>query len=281
MPSSPKRSHAPRTPIWIALALFCSVASAATAQEPVPAPAWQRFAVARPPTEGKPTISLIIDDMGQGLSERAIALPAPLTLSWLPYSGHLPELIASGIAHGHEIMLHMPMEALGHTNPGPGTLRTWLPMEQNRAFLLAALDTVPHAVGLNQHEASVASLSVPLMDMVASELHARGMLFVDSVTIPHSVALSRAEAMGLPTAARDVFIDNDNDPAYIRAQLAEVEAIARRYGHVIAIGHPRPVTMDVLETYLPTLAERGFVLWPISATVAEEMRIQAASRRTP
>ena len=72
----------------------------------------------------------------------------------------------------------------------------------------------------------------------------------------------------MPSAARDVFIDNTADSAVIRAQLADIEAFALRHGYAIGIGHPRPHTLAALEEWLPTLAAKGFVLWPIAATVA-------------
>ncbi len=232
-------------------------------------PAWRRNAVAVPPSLGRPAISFVIDDMGlnRPQSDRAAALAGPLTLSWMPYARNLAEQVANGAAHGHETMLHMPMEPLGRTDPGPEALRSWLPAEVNLAHLRAALDLLPNAVGLNQHEGSVASLSVPLMDLVMAELQERGLIFLDSVTIPRSVAMRRAQAAPIPAVARDVFLDNAPDPAAIRAQLAQTEAIARRTGLAIAICHPRQTTMDVMERYLPTLAARGFVQWPITAAV--------------
>jgi polysaccharide deacetylase 2 family uncharacterized protein YibQ len=244
-------------------------------------PAWRRLGVPAAAADGRPTIAIMIDDMGvnRAQSDRAVRLPAPLTLSWMPYAVNVTEQATIGAAHGHETMLHMNMEPLGRTDPGPDALRTWLPAATNLGYLRRALDRVPGAVGLNQHEGSVASLSVPLMDLVMGELKARGLLFVDSLTIPHSVALGRAEAAGLAAVPRDVFLDNSPEPNAIRAQLAAMEAIARRTGHVIAIGHPRQTTVDVLAAYLPTVAARGFVLWPVSATVAALDSVQVAQRR--
>jgi hypothetical protein len=239
--------------------------------------------VAAPPADGKPTISFIIDDVGVNLvqSGRAIVLPGPLTLSFLPYAPRLSAQVAAGASRGHEIMLHMPMEAIGRMDPGPNTLRTWLPPQTNLAYLRQSLDAVPTAVALNQHEGSVASLSVPLMDMVMGELKGRGMAFLDSITIPHSVALGRARAAGLPCLKRDIFLDNDANVAAIRARLADTEAIARRSGYAVAIGHPRPLTMDVMAQYLPQLAARGFVLWPLTATISAENSIQLSDAPRP
>jgi hypothetical protein len=236
-----------------------------------PAPQnWRHLAAVTPPANGRPTISILIDDMGlnRPQSARAVDLPAAVTLSYMPYAQDVTAQATAAAARGHEIMLHMNMEPLGHTDPGPDALRTWLPAATNRQYLRTALDRLPMAVGLNQHEGSVASLSTPLMDIVMGELRARGLLFIDSLTIPHSVALDRAHAWGIAARGRDLFLDNSPDPGAIRAELAAVEAIARHDGHAIAIGHPRQTTMDVLSAWLPAEAQRGFVLWPVSATVA-------------
>lgn len=235
-------------------------------------PAWRRNAIAPPMTDGRPAITIVIDDMGwmHPLTERMAALPGPLTLSWFPFAPRLPEQVAAGMARGHETMLHMPMQAGSNSTAqtGPDPLRVDLPAEVNLARLKAALEAVPNIVGLNNHMGTVATRDPALMDIVASETRDRGLLFLDSITIPHSVALSRAEAAGVPAAGRDVFIDWRNDPKTISTQLGEIESMARRHGHCIAIGHPRPNTAAALEAWLPTLKDKGFALWPMSATIA-------------
>jgi polysaccharide deacetylase 2 family uncharacterized protein YibQ len=235
-------------------------------------PPWRRYAVPPPVGDDRPAITIVIDDMGviHPGTERAIVLPGPLTLSWFPFAPRLAEQVAAGAARGHETTLHMPMQASPNTplQVGPDPLRVDLPAEVNLARLRAAMAAVPRAVGLNNHMGTVATHDPALMDIVATETREQGMLFLDSVTIPHSVALQRAELAGVPTAARDVFIDNSAHPADIAVQLESIEAIARRFGHVIAIGHPRPHTLDALETWLPGLPGRGFALWPLAATIA-------------
>jgi hypothetical protein len=49
--------------------------------------------------------------------------------------------------------------------------------------------------------------------------------------------------------------------------LSEVERVARRQGHAVAIGHPKAATIDALKEWLPTLKDKGFVLVPVSAVV--------------
>ena len=235
-------------------------------------PPWRRNAVAAPALDGRPAITLVIDDMGvtHPYTAQAVALPGPLTLAWFPFARELPAKVAAAAVRGHEAMLHMPMQSHSDSikQTGPDPLRIDLPPEVNQARLREAIAAVPDSVGVNNHMGSVATRDPLLMALVAREVQAHGLLFLDSVVVPHSVALCCAELAGVPAAARDVFIDNVANPAVIWGQLAATEAYARRHGHAIAIAHPRARTLAALEVWLPTLQAKGFALWPLSATVA-------------
>lgn len=271
----------PPTPLPVVAATVPAAPIAAPAPPPPPVvaevPRWMRYAVTPPSPDGRPIITVVIDDMGvtHAYTDRAVALKGPLTLSWFPFAHRLAEQIEVATARGHETLLHMPMQS--NTNSiaqtGPDPLRIDLPPEVNLALLRAAIDTIPNAVGLNNHMGTVATRDVALMNIVAAETKSRGMLFMDSLTISHSVALSQARLAQVPSVARDVFIDNSNGPAQIRQQLELIEREARNNGRVVAIGHPRHATLDALEAWLPTLERKGFVLWPLAATVVYENRL--------
>jgi len=109
------------------------------------------------------------------------------------------------------------------------------------------------------------------MAPVIAELRARGLLFLDSRTTAKSVGFRLAAADGVPCAARDVFLDDDLAPAAIARQLAEVEAVVRRRGSAIAIGHAHDTTLAALRTWLPSLAGKGFDLVPLTAVVRYRM----------
>lgn len=235
-------------------------------------PAWRRHAVAVAAADPRPKIALVIDDMGvmRARTAQALALPGPLTLAWFPFAPDLPGQMQAAAARGHEALLHMPMQSFSNSTlqTGPDPLRIDLPAEVNLDRLRAAFAAVPGVVGLNNHMGSVATRDPALMELVALQVRTHGMLFLDSVVVPHSLGLKQAEAAGVPAAGRDVFIDNTANPATIHTQLLEIEATARRLGYAIAIGHPRPHTLAALADWLPTLPGKGFVLWPIAATVA-------------
>jgi polysaccharide deacetylase 2 family uncharacterized protein YibQ len=246
--------------------------SASPAQAPPSSselPAWRRFAAATPPVEDRKLIAIVIDDMGvdRKRSQRAAALPAPLTLSWLPYAQEVGQQAAAARAAGHEILLHAPMQPEGHQDPGPNALLTSLSADEIRRRLDADLDRLPEAVGLNNHEGSLFTRDARAMAPVIDELKRRGLLFLDSRTTGASVAADAARTASVPYAVRDVFLDNVQTVEAVRAQLAEVEAIARRRGFAVAIGHPHDATVEALEPWLRSLAARGFVQVPISAIV--------------
>ena len=76
----------------------------------------------------------------------------------------------------------------------------------------------------------------------------------------------------VPFGRRDVFLDNDRGATQVLDRLHEVEAIARKNGFAIAIGHPHDQTLDALERWIGDLEGKGFVLAPVSAVIAENYR---------
>lgn len=260
---------------------------APTIQPPPPAvrspelPAWRRFAIPSAAADGRPLIAVVIDDLGidHKRSARAVALPAPLTLSWLPYANDVRAQAAAGRAAGHETMVHVPMQPEGRENPGPNALTVDLPPDEIRRRLTAALSLFPEAVGVNNHMGSRFTRDARALAPVIDELKMRGLLLLDSRTSGGSVAADLAREAGVPAVARDVFLDNQTTPDYVRARLAEVEAVARRHGAAVAIGHPHDATLEVLEAWLRTAQARGFALVPLSAIVKRAIDRPAIAAR--
>ena len=78
------------------------------------------------------------------------------------------------------------------------------------------------------------------------------------MTAMTSVGENTAHDFGVPTAARDVFLDDQVNVPYIEAQIRALEAVARKNGTAIAIGHPFPQTAQALETMVPQMEAAGF-----------------------
>ncbi len=236
-----------------------------------PPPAAMPPEPAAPPSvvKGQARIAIVIDDMGLDLtdSRRAVALPAPVTLSYMPYAMRLREQTRDARNVGHELILHMPMEPVGHADPGPGALLVGLPPEELRRRLDTALASFTGFDGMNNHMGSKFTADADGMALVADELQPRHLFFLDSRTSAQSVGASVARQHGVPTISRDVFLDDDMSPQAVRTQLELTERIARRKGIAIAIGHPHPATLQALEDWMPSAAQRGFVFVPLKEVV--------------
>lgn len=238
-----------------------------------PLPAWLRFALPFKAQPGKPMIAVVIDDVGvsRRYSADSIALPGPLTMSFMTYASDVNEQADTARARGHEIMLHVPMEP-GSTSvdPGPNVLLAGMPEPELRANLTWAMSQLDGYVGINNHMGSRFTQDHEGMRTVLETISRSGHLFIDSRTSGGSVASELAAEIGLPFASRNVFLDHEDDPESIRRQLAQTERLAVKNGAVIAIGHPRPATNEALREWLPTLTEKGFQLAPVSAIVREK-----------
>lgn len=248
-------------------------------------PAWRRHAV-RPAGAGAgdgPRLAVVIDDLGldRANAHAAIRLPAPLTLAFMTYAPRVESLAAEAREAGHELMVHVPMQpGDGGTDPGPRVLRADLPRAELLARLRWGLSRFTGYVGINNHMGSAFTADGGAMRTVLEELARRGLLFLDSVTTAGSVGGRIAGELGMPHAARDIFLDNRRQPAAIRRQLAKAEALARRRGQAIAIGHPHEETIAVLRDWLPRARARGLRLVPVSA-VADPGRDRRDIARLP
>lgn len=242
---------------------------AALPPEAFPAkPAWRRNAIPFTPVAGKPMIAIVIDDMGIDVarSARIIALPPPLTTSFLSYGHNLARQTAAAHAAGHELMLHMPMEPTGTGyDAGPDVLLTSMTDDAIRTRLRQSLASFQGYVGINNHMGSRFTADARGMDVVMRELKADGLLFLDSVTSSRSVGAKTATADNVANLSRNVFLDDSPEPAAIQLQLRRVEDIARKTGSAIAIGHPRETTLAALTDWLPKARAEGFQFVPISA----------------
>ncbi|MHA1565708.1 MAG: divergent polysaccharide deacetylase family protein [Alphaproteobacteria bacterium] len=234
-------------------------------------PAWRRFALSTPVLPGQPMIAVVIDDMGldRRRSREIVALPAPLTVSYLAYARDLPAQTEAAHAAGHELMLHVPMEPYNpDADPGPDALLKDLGEAELTTRLVKALGRFPGYVGVNNHMGSRFTEDEAGMRVVMSVLRSRGLLFVDSRTSGDSVAYDVAKEYDVPTIPRDVFLDHDPTRDAVLEALAELEDVARRNGYAVAIGHPRDVTIEALREWIPQAKKRGFVFVPVSKAIS-------------
>ena len=244
---------------------------------------WQKFARPTPGATG-PRLAIVIDDAGldHARTARVIALNGPLTISFLTYGEGLTPQVKAASAAGHEIMVHVAMEAMKRSiDPGPDVLLRDIEPDEILARLTRVLGRVDGYVGINNHMGSLFTADRPGMELVLSEIKRRGLLFLDSRTGPHTVGADVARSIQLPYAERDVFLDNEPNVPAVNRQLQELERIAKARGQAVAIGHPHDGTIEALTHWIPDAKARGFVFVPISTIVKDNIARGALAARRP
>jgi polysaccharide deacetylase 2 family uncharacterized protein YibQ len=244
-----------------------------------PLPAWLRFAAPSPSLQAgeRLRIAIIIDDCGldRPRTERAMALPAAVTLSFLAYAEDLPRQTAAARRDGHELLVHVPMQPINaHVDMGPNGLAIDQSHDEVLRRLRWDLDRFDGYVGINNHMGSRFTTDPEAMHWVLGELKARGLMFLDSRTIGNSTGEIVAASEALPFAARDVFLDDDQQATAVDARLRDVEAVARKKGTAIAIGHPHDATLAALNTWIAGLSRQGIALVPLTEIVKARMPIE-------
>ena len=211
-------------------------------------------------------IAIIIDDFGY-LRNQATAgfmrLDADITHSIIPGRRYSQILAEEAINAGREVIVHMPLEPENYNGRDEAEYMLLYGMGAGdiRSRIRKAFQTLPQAVGLNNHGGSLATLDTVLLDVIALELLDRGKYFVDSYTTPGTRGLDVMRRRGVPSLARHVFIDNEDEAGYIRQQLAELAASAEKRGYAIGIGHvgaSHLQTLEVLRQEIPKLRQQGF-----------------------
>lgn len=208
---------------------------------------------------GLPRLALIIDDFGyapDSLVNQYDALGVPLTVAVLPYQPFSASSAEAAHRAGMEVILHLPMEGTPGSNPGPDALLVALFEDEFRARTRKALGGVPHISGANNHMGSSLSADTLRMRWVLEEIARSGHFFVDSRTTERTVGETLARRLGIASASRNVFLDNDTSADAIAREWRRALTIAERTGEAIAIGHVYPETLAALRELIPAAKGR-------------------------
>jgi polysaccharide deacetylase 2 family uncharacterized protein YibQ len=175
----------------------------------------------------------------------------------LPHEANSGEIAEEAHRRGYQVMLHLPMASNAGDRDEAIELHPGMASTQVKETFAAMLDTVPYAAGVNNHEGSLGTADQKLMDELMPLLHERNLFFIDSRTTVATVAESAAHAAGVAAARRNVFLDDEQAVPAIRKQFALAIRDAREKGSALAIGHPHPETLEVLNEMLPEAERQG------------------------
>lgn len=208
----------------------------------------------------KPKIAIVIDDWGYNTNNLPIVekIKQPLTCAVLPNlknSGFLARKLKKS---GFEIILHLPMEPKEEFKLEKNTIS--LNMDEDKVLNILELDllSVMFAKGVSNHMGSAVTENEKITEIIMAQVKKHKLYFLDSFVTAGSVCGMTAEKVNIRFAKRDIFLDNQNDPLYIKGQLMKLSALAAKHGKAIGIGHDRKNTLEVLKEIIPQLVKDGY-----------------------
>ena len=210
----------------------------------------------------KGRIAIIIDDFGYRndfVTDGFLSLDADLTYAVIPGHEHSYFFGEKAKVAGYEVIVHMPMENTGKTHGEEEfVLKTDMDGATIERRIRSAFSQIPSAIGMNNHQGSKATADQRVMSSIARTLKDENKFFVDSRTTIETIGETTMKIFDVPTASRNVFLDNDDDEEKITQQLMKLVRKSEEDGFSIGIGHVKPKTLNVLKKNIPKLQKEGY-----------------------
>ena len=170
----------------------------------------------------KGKIAIVLDDWGYNLNNLSIVdkINLPFTASILPNLSYSRQVADELHSRGFEIILHLPMEPHEQYRLEKNTIMSTFDEQSIKNIIASGLVNINYAVGISNHMGSAVTEDARTMEIVFKELKSRRMFFLDSFVTPKSVCFELSRKIGLGFVSRDVFLDNVEEPDYIKQQIS-------------------------------------------------------------
>ncbi len=234
-----------------------------------------RYASNAPAAGTPPRIAILVTGLGLPDSPPGYVLkglPPSISVAFGAYGRSLQDGVTFARADGHEVLLQIPLEPNNYPteNPGPHTLLTTLPPEENMKRLQWLMSRYTGYVGVTNLMGGKFEATQNALTPVLEEVKSRGLLYVDDGSVQGSTAGQIAGTIGLDYSVATVQIDANASPADIAKQLAKLEFVAKEKGAAIGVVKAKPATVKQLAEWAGKLQSKGFVLVPVSAAVRSQ-----------
>lgn len=210
--------------------------------------------------------AIVIDDFGNNMAgtEAMMNLPFQITVAVMPFLRTTKKDADTAHRNGHDVIVHLPMEPLKSKRSwlGPGTITCDLPDDEIRRRVNAAIEDVPHAIGINNHMGSKATVDERVMRVVLEVCRERGMFFLDSHTNYRSIVSKIAKEVGVPSIENHIFLDDIKSKMHVWNQIKLLQTHLNEHETCVVIGHVGgggKITAEVLRQLPATTSGIRFV----------------------
>ena len=219
----------------------------------------------------KPMVALIIDDLGGSLKQANVFLKidGPIIFSILPNLAFSKKISRLANDSGKEVILHCPMEPEDYPkdDPGKGGIFSTMEKDEILKILDKDLESVPNAVGFNNHMGSKLTQDREKMKIILGWAKRKKLFFIDSRTTAETKGAEVARELDVKFGERLVFLDNIREVPEIEKELSRLLSLAKKNGKAIGIGHPYPETAVAIQMMLPEFEKEGVELATASSVV--------------
>jgi uncharacterized protein len=220
-------------------------------------------------------LAIVIDDLGNNMkgTDQILQLPVTLTVAIMPFLSTSEKDAKKAYQLGHEVIVHLPMEPISGKKSwlGPGAITTDLSDKEIRKRVEAAIDGVPHAVGINHHMGSKATSDERVMRIVLEVCKEHGFYYLDSKTTGKSVIPKIAKELGVPYLENNLFFDDIYTIQHIAKQARKLSQNLDEDVQAIAIGHvgiSGEKVATTLAEFLPLYQQKANIV-PLSDLIQE------------
>lgn len=216
-------------------------------------------------TKGKLSIMLVGLGLYPELTEQALDLPTSVMLSYYPHSPEVKEQIEQATAKGFEVYLMCPMEPVYYpqNDPGPNTLLTGLPHEENIKRLQEILNIDPQIKGLVSYQGSLFMTSEEDLSPVVQYIAQHNKIFIDTSNTPQSKTYQVCKKQHARCYRTLYQLDQELSENALQRVFEQIEDALTKNDHVIVFGFAYPMTLEAIRHWIKKM-DSSFKLTPLS-----------------
>ena len=204
------------------------------------------------------TVSLVVEQMGMNptlLDQAKTLLPLRVALAFNPYAEEVFSQMQNARDAGFETLLSLALETRNYpySDPGNMALLTGNLPEKNQEMFFQQMATAQGYIGMIPMMGKIARYDAPVMDLILSQMTARGLMYVDA-------------AEGTQAAVHEKRWKNNDSPyARVTLRLESIEAreaffktlaqTALKQGSAIGILPPYPIVFKDVKEWVKTLPQ--------------------------
>lgn len=214
--------------------------------------------------DGGPIIAIVIDGIGLLNPNIKLDLPSQVTLgmpSYVPYK----EFSDNAAIMKHNILLNIPLEPLNYPEDeaDPNSLLTKNDEQENLSILDSVFSNSKDYDAVYSSHDDKYTNSYESSKALLSRLKDKKIIYLSGLTDKNALIYQIAEKMNFYILENDIILDSVLSREEIAMQLLELERMAQISGSAIAIGGSYPITMELVNEWIPSLASKGIKIVPI------------------